>query len=911
MSASETERAQKERQKVKDLTEINKIKKGDTWYPIDYRWFKTWKDYTLFDAKEPLDFSRAGARPLEIDNTDIVDAENPTKLKPGMQEHYHFELVHSSVWEKLHMWYGGGPALPREVIGRGTIGMELEVVELYPFAITVFPAKEGGEPDVENKSTILVSTKETLNKIITEVKNKDKDWSSDYRLWIESENESKEKVWSLLPKDQLKKNLEEMELIGETRILVDKKSVNGEWLKTYVEPEWRPFLKKDDLVDALDKTNKWYESKVLDVKENEVFIHYNGWADRWDEWIPKDSDRLAQVHTHTTGPYVKQSYGGFSGGGGYYGGGWYSMASSEEGIPTQKGIVGLRNLGNTCFMNSTLQCLTATEAMREYWLQDKYATEINRDNVLGWKGKVAEEYASLVKEIWSGKYKIVVPRNFKTAIGEFAPRFSGYEQQDSSELLSFLLDGIHEDLNRVVKKPYTEAVESKGRDDEIVAAEAWETHRKRHDSIIVDNFQGLLKSRVVCPSCEKVSVTFDPFMFLSVPLPTNQDKFVEVNLIAHDPSKQVKAISVKVHQMGTVMDLKLAISKASGIPVQRLVVGEIWKGRVYKFFPNNHLMGDIRGNDETWAWEVPSMDDMKEQKENDRNLDYDFAQLLTVITKEETEFMGGKRLAAEPFGVPFPLLVSSKGKMPGRELRKNIENLIAPWVVPSEDGSVPYVLRSLDWGGRTAKDIIPDDDTLVDVDRVAFAVDFVDTTKYRKERLKAGEEGEVESPTSRAVGGKQRDKIELASCIAAYTEEETLTEQNAWHCPTCKDFKCAKKKFDLWSVPRVLVIHLKRFQYSRMYRDKIDSFVDFPINGLDMTPYVIGGQSHGGKQLIYDCYAISNHFGGLGGGHYTAYVKSSVDGNWYDMDDSSTSQVNPAQLKTPAAYVLFYQLRED
>jgi len=269
--------------------------------------------------------------------------------------------------------------------------------------------------------------------------------------------------------------------------------------------------------------------------------------------------------------------------------------------------------------------------------------------------------------------------------------------------------------------------------------------------------------------------------------------------------------------------------------------------------------------------------------------------------------MGGKKLGAEPFGLPFPLIVSSKGKMAGKDLRKNIETLIAPWIIPGD--SCPYVLRSLDWGGRTAKEEIPNDDTLVDCDRVAFAVDFLDVNRFRKERLKAADP-DAESPSSRALGGKPRDKIELADCLRSYTEEETLTEQNAWHCPKCKDFKCAKKKFDLWSVPKVLVIHLKRFQYSRMYRDKIDSFVEFPLDSLDMTPYVIGDQSFHGKQLLYDCYAISNHFGGLGGGHYTAYVKSSVDGNWYDMDDSSTSLVNLNQLKTPAAYVLFYQLRD-
>jgi hypothetical protein len=148
----------------------------------------------------------------------------------------------------------------------------LEVVELYPFAITIFPAKEGGEPDLENKFVTLVSSKDTLSKALEDIKAKDKDFYSEYRLWIEGEDESKEKTWNLLQKDQLKKTLEELELTGEVRLLSDKKAEGGDWQRVYKEPEWRPEMKAGDLVDALDKTGKWYESTVKEAKENEVFV---------------------------------------------------------------------------------------------------------------------------------------------------------------------------------------------------------------------------------------------------------------------------------------------------------------------------------------------------------------------------------------------------------------------------------------------------------------------------------------------------------------------------------------------------------------------------------------------------------------------------------------------------------------
>jgi ubiquitin carboxyl-terminal hydrolase 4/11 len=137
---------------------------------------------------------------------------------------------------------------------------------------------------------------------------------------------------------------------------------------------------------------------------------------------------------------------------------------------------------------------------------------------------LAEAYGQLIKDMWSGEFSVVSPTEFKLQIGKKAPQFQGYQQQDSQELMSFLMDGLNEDLNRVLKKPFVEAVESDGRPDEIVAALSWEGYKKRNDSVVVDNFAGLLRSHVKCNVCDRESTTFDPFMSLSVPIPTKDTK---------------------------------------------------------------------------------------------------------------------------------------------------------------------------------------------------------------------------------------------------------------------------------------------------------------------------------------------------------------------------------------------------
>lgn len=111
--------------------------------------------------------------------------------------------------------------------------------------------------------------------------------------------------------------------------------------------------------------------------------------------------------------------------------------------------------------------------LTKYFLSEEYKQELNLDNPLGMRGEIARNYAALLTQVWSGEYGAVAPRQFKLQVGRFAPQFSGYQQQDSQEFLAFLLDGIHEDLNRVKKKPYVEVKDADGRPDEVLFVTAF------------------------------------------------------------------------------------------------------------------------------------------------------------------------------------------------------------------------------------------------------------------------------------------------------------------------------------------------------------------------------------------------------------------------------------------------------
>lgn len=206
------------------------------------------------------------------------------------------------------------------------------------------------------------------------------------------------------------------------------------------------------------------------------------------------------------------------------------MKESLRGTPPAPGAVGMHNLGNSCYMNSIIQCLNHIEPITQYFLKGDYFNELNRENPLGSGGRVATAYAALLKEIWSGRYSALAPRLLKQTVASFAPQFNNSYQHDSQEFCQFLMDGLHEDCNRVIKKPYVEELEGFGMEDAKAAIETWRKHLLRHDSVIVDRCQGMHRSHLTCPKCGHESIKFDVFSTLSVPLAEGKEASREIAL---------------------------------------------------------------------------------------------------------------------------------------------------------------------------------------------------------------------------------------------------------------------------------------------------------------------------------------------------------------------------------------------
>lgn len=196
-----------------------------------------------------------------------------------------------------------------------------------------------------------------------------------------------------------------------------------------------------------------------------------------------------------------------------------SSITSNSTTNSSGGLNGLKNIGNTCFLNSVVQCLSNTKSLMEYLTSRQYISDIRSDS----KGALLKVFADLIQELWQGEGKHINTSAFKNQIQRYAPRFGGYLQHDAQEFLRYLLEGLHDDINRAIKPKIVPDIDDDLSDNQK-ALECWKRYLRTDNSKIVDIFVGQLKSTLQCTVCNHCSTTFEVFWDLSLPLPKATSK---------------------------------------------------------------------------------------------------------------------------------------------------------------------------------------------------------------------------------------------------------------------------------------------------------------------------------------------------------------------------------------------------
>lgn len=660
-------------------------------------------------------------------------------------------------------------------------------------------------------------------------------------------------------------------------------------------------------------------------------------------------------------------------------------------------------------MASGLQCMSNVPVISEFFLNGSYKHDLNEDNPLGCQGRLAEEYAHLLRQVWSGQHNSVAPRTFKKTLAQFCPRFSGYQQQDSHEFIAFLLDGLHEDLNRIKKKPYVELKDANGRPDKIVSAESWQNHQLRNDSMIVDNFHGQFKSTVKCPTCEKISVTFDPFCYLTLPLNTSgssvmsglskltgsrvfgsaksgkslledPEAYISVIFVAdiEDTARKftggnwVKEFHVKVSDLGPDAISKKGVAGSSIIAnlkkqLNTFYKEEIRKDRQHKkeTSMNGGASEDMSDTDDLNLQDLLSDDHLNLVSINGGQIDKIYnkvdkvplEKLPTAIDRNGTTALccyaipeidqksNNKQITIVYFqheakkksgmGITFgnkkqefdkanlcsiPVLIRMKtDKVWYKDIRALIDKHIFPkfhsargYDPEFQHGNIQFDLATVRDTSKKYTELEDQDRNLVDVskyqeDETRIVAEFNESSAaaYTKAMKILLSQGSVKKQGTASSGGNLNT---IGKCIEQFLLEEELEEEDAWYCPRCKSHQQATKKFDLWKLPPILTIHLKRFgtqRYMFSSRKKVKTKIEFPLENLKLEEYMLG-ECDKKNPPTYNLIGVSNHMGEMGFGHYTAYARSVRDNKWYCYDDSHVRKVSESDVVSGSAYVLFY-----
>uniref|UniRef100_A0A665TNG7 Ubiquitin carboxyl-terminal hydrolase n=1 Tax=Echeneis naucrates TaxID=173247 RepID=A0A665TNG7_ECHNA len=452
-------------------------------------------------------------------------------------------------------------------------------------------------------------------------------------------------------------------------------------------------------------------------------------------------------------------------------------SESEEDELKPRGLTGMKNIGNSCYMNAALQALSNCPPLTQFFLDCSGLVRTDK------KPALCKSYQKLISELWHKKRpSYVVPTSLSHGIKLVNPMFRGYAQQDTQEFLRCLMDQLHEEL----KEPLTEcSMSGEGSDGE----ERRDGDRSPSEDEFLSCDSGSSSDR------GEGGGTADSELLMQdecdgVRSPAVGMMAVSPGCLAHPSVEAPKKW------------MKMLIARKKKQSHYRSVISDIFDGSILSLV--QCLTCDRVSN--------------------------------TVETFQD-------------LSLPIP------GKEDLAKLHSSIHQNL-----PVKTGVCPDTYGSQGW--------------------ISYIMDSI----------------------RRWFWGPM---VTLEDCLAAFFAADELKGDNMYSCERCKKLRNGVKYCKVLRLPEILCIHLKRFRHEVMYSFKISSHVSFPLEGLDMRPFL--AKESPSQVTTYDLLSVICHHGTAGSGHYIAYCQNVINGQWYEFDDQYVTEVHETVVQNAEAYVLFYR----
>lgn len=601
-------------------------------------------------------------------------------------------------------------------------------------------------------------------------------------------------------------------------------------------------------------------------------------------------------------------------------------------------VRGLSNLGNTCFFNSVVQALSQTQMLRQVinkvTAEEKTSVTITPGVSsdlepilvqLGPPGSLTVAMCQILNEIQETKKGVVTPRELFSQVCKKASRFKGFQQQDSQELLRYLLDGMRAEEMKRLNSGISEALKKHGRDAEQSKKLVKEYEKKGAPSNFVDQvFGGEMTSTVMCQQCKTVSLVKEMFLDLSLPV---SDQAYRKKSQKKGAGNQKASTEVKYNNGDSPSPVSMTNGDSDDLPTGSKYQQKKQKKQAKKQAKNQRRQqklvtldsftppeitaespvpaeeGEETGNSTQGEEEEPLVESQSSETERSETTpseqDQEKPQGVGHTEKEEEDcepvavsnnhstVMSEEQRHQSPEGV-----VKRDGHEPERRGEEEEENDVDA-AQPSGDEEDTKLTDKL--GELSLNEaFLASEDSDLELgcrDGDTSAEMETETKLEGKEYTVSHQDPKLAFHTLATRAAPENQECSVESCLYQFTEVENLTQNNSLLCVTCTKrqtknkaaegskknvYTDALKQMLISSPPPVLTLHLKRFQQIGYSVCKVNSHVNFP-HILDVAPFcsvICKGVSEGGSQVLYSLYGIVEHSGTMRSGHYTAYVKA-------------------------------------